>query len=62
MGLFATICNFFKGSDSSAPTQTASASSGQQTGVERYISKQTSAGATSTGTLTGVEQYIRNKG
>jgi len=59
MGLFASICNFFKGGDSSPESSTNdanTASSGDGlTGVERYIRNQADVKP-----LTGVERYIRH--
>lgn len=75
-GLFASICDFFKGLFSSAPASSSSAvaSNDGLTGVERYIRNQADSGSQLTGVekyirsqttnptqVTGVEQYIRNQ-
>ena len=57
MGLFASICNFFKGGSSASESSTNDASSSDGlTGVERYIRSQADATP-----LTGVERYIRSQ-
>lgn len=60
-GLFASICDFFKGLFSSSPASSpkASVKSGDGlTSVERYIRSKAQSGASQ---LSGVERYIRNK-
>ena len=58
MGLFASICNFFKGGSSASTNDANNASSSDGlTGVERYIRSQAEVAP-----MTGVERYIRSHG